>query len=306
MSLQKRTPVTDIKDWDRLRTVLAIRRAGNMSAAARVLAVNHTTVARRLAVIERDIGQPLFERHIDRLIATPIAEEIAATAEIVENDINSLLRRLSGLPDEITGTVRLTTTPYLAARLIGPSLPAFHVAHPGICIELIGQNLLLDISRREADLALRFARSEQASLVVRKLGSVAFACYASVDDSREWDTQSFLAFEEAGGATVLRNYMTQMANPEKIILRSNNLDALTDCVRKGMGCAILPCLSAEHDPMLRRVKAPKALEPLVLWLHYHEDLRNSPRLRCVIDALDELVRNSRGLLMPDGFPFDPD
>jgi DNA-binding transcriptional LysR family regulator len=132
-------------DWDRLRVVLAMRDGGSLSAAGRLLHVDHTTIARQLRALEKDLGGALFERSATGMLATTLGEEVIAAAERMQEEVHGLLRRLDGAPSGPVGRVRLTATPYLVASLFAPSLRMFLDAHPGLQLELIGDNRSLDL-----------------------------------------------------------------------------------------------------------------------------------------------------------------
>jgi DNA-binding transcriptional LysR family regulator len=305
MAARKHTAERALGDWDRLRVVLALWRGGTLSAAARALGVDHTTVARRLDGFERDLGAPLFERGPEGFAATPLGEEVLGAAERMEDEVTGLLRRLDGAAGGLTGLVRLTTTPPLAALLFAPALGGFLRAHPGLQVELVGDNRGLDLSRREADLAVRLSRPEVPGLVARRLGEIALACYAAAADPRPFEVQPFLAHEDATGPAAPQRYLSALVPPERMVLRSNTTQALLEAARAGLGCAVLPCFVGEGDPALRRVPAPSAMPPMTLWLLYHEDLRRSPRVRAAVAFIDEVIAASGAALAPAGFPFDP-
>jgi DNA-binding transcriptional LysR family regulator len=305
MAARKHTTERALGDWDRLQVVLALRRGGTLSAAARALGVDHTTVARRLDGFERDLGAPLFERGPEGFAATPLGEEVLGAAERMEDEITGLLRRLDGAASGLTGLVRLTTTPPLAALLFAPALGGFLRAHPGLQVELVGDNRGLDLSRREADLAVRLSRPEVPGLVARRLGEIALACYAAAGDPRPFAAQRFLAHEDATGPAAPQRYLAALVPPERMVLRSNTTQALLEAARAGLGCAVLPCFVGEGDPALRRVLAPCAMPPMPLWLLYHEDLRRSPRVRAAVAFIDEVIAARGAALAPAGFPFDP-
>ncbi len=303
---QKHTAARLLTDWDWLRVVLAVHRGGSLSAAARMLGVDHTTAARRISAFERDLGLPLFDRGPIGFVATSLGESVIATAERVEDEAIGLLRRIEGAADHLSGIVRLTTTPSLASLLFAPALGGFLRAHPGLRIELVGDNRNLDLSRREADLAVRLARPEAPALITRRLGDYAMACYAAIDDPRTFDDQTFLAHEDAFGIVAPQCYLSALVPPDRMVLRSNTTEALIQATRAGLGCAVLPCLVAERDPALRRVPAPRAMPVMALWLVYHEDLRRSPRVRAAAAFVVEAIATRQADLVPAAFPFDPE
>ncbi len=304
MTAQKNTAKGASAKWDLLRVVLALGRGGTLSAAARILGVDHTTVARHLESLELELAAPLFERSPLGFAPTPLGDEVLATAERMEGEVIGLLRRSEGTVSGLTGLVRLTTTPFLSARLFAPALGGFLRLHPGLQVQLVGDNRTLDLSRREADVAVRMSRPQAPGLVTRRLGEMAYACYASATDMRPFAEQMFLAYEDASNALAQEPFLSKLVAPERIALRSNLTQVLIEAARAGVGCAVLPCLAGERDASLRRVPSPGAMQAMPLWLAYHEDLRRSPRLRAITEFIETVVSASRQALVPDDFPFD--
>ncbi|MFC0198849.1 LysR family transcriptional regulator [Paracoccus rhizosphaerae] len=219
-------------------------------------------------------------------------------AERMEAEVLGLFRSLDGRAETLTGVVRLTATPFFCAHLLVPMLNAFLQEHPGLQIELIGDSRNLDLSRREADLALRLSRPEMPGLVTRPLGKVAFGWYAAATDLRPFAEQRFLGYDDASGHNTLLAYFNKLVPADRVIMRSNITQTLLEAVRANLGCAILPCFVGERDAALRRVFAPHDITPMTLWLVYHEDLRRSPRLRAAVQLIDVAIAAYRSLLDP--------
>jgi DNA-binding transcriptional LysR family regulator len=154
----------DLMNWDDLRYILAIARAGTLAAAARQLGVNQTTVTRRLAAAEAAMGARLFERVEARLYPTKAGETAIARAAQVEAEVRALESGITHDDAAPAGLVRLTAVPILVNRFIIPALPRFHATYPRIELELIAEARNVSLSRREADIALRLARPEQGGI----------------------------------------------------------------------------------------------------------------------------------------------
>lgn len=298
MNAKKSTEVKSFSKWDRLRIILALGREGSLSAAARMLGVDHTTVARHLESLEKDLGAPLFERGPEGFTPTLLGEEILTAAERVETEILGLLRRLDGSAETLTGLVRLTATPFFCSYLLVPMLQDFLAQHPGLQIELIGDSRNLDLSRREADVALRLKRPETPGLVARPLGKLAFAWYAAPHDVRTFEEQRFLGYDDASGHDTLQVYFEKLVPAERVVMRSNMTQTLLEAARAGLGCAVLPCFAGERDIGLHQVAAPEPMDPMTLWLVYHEDLRRSPRLRAAVNLIDAMIEVNKSVLGP--------
>jgi len=154
-------------EWDDLRIVLAVSREGTLSGAARRLGVTHSTVFRRLGAIEEQIGVRLFERFRDGYVPTPAGETTAETAARLEDEVLTLERRLSGQDLRPSGVVRITTTDTLGTILMR-HLQAMRALHPGIQFEVVISNAMANLTRREAEIAIRPTLEPPESLVGRR------------------------------------------------------------------------------------------------------------------------------------------
>ena len=149
-------------DWGNLRFFLELARSGSLSRAAQRLSVDRNTVARRVAALEEELGLALFERGPQGWTRTPAGDELAALASQIEEDVLALARHVDASDHALAGTVRLTTATHLSAHLLVPALPALRERHPGILLEIAADQRTFDLSRREADLALRMGRPRDA------------------------------------------------------------------------------------------------------------------------------------------------
>jgi DNA-binding transcriptional LysR family regulator len=256
--------------WDDLRLVLAIGRAGTLVGAARDLALNHSTVFRRLGKLETQIGVRLFERFRDGYSPTAAGEEVIGLAARVAGDVGDLERRLAGRDLRPSGLVRVTTTDTLV-EMITPMLAAFRAAHPEITLELAASNAIFNLSRRDADVAIRPATEPPDMLVGRRVATVGFAVYGAPDDS--------LAHLKAA------RWIESTFPPSRIVYRASSLLALQYASRAGLGLAALPCYMGDTDPVLRRLGSPVSEFSSGLWLLTHSDLRRVARIRAFLDFM---------------------
>ncbi len=276
--------------WDDVRTFLAVARAGTLAAAARTIGVDYTTVGRRIRALERDLGIALFERLQDRFVLTEAAERLREAAERMEDGALALERRALGADRTVTGLLRIATTDALAQILVLPALRLLHERHPEVRVHLLTGAARLDISRREADVAVRYVRPEAGELVSRRIGRVAAAFYAS---------REYLARRPAparGGS--LRGHdvvapeegMRSWARPlpdARYALRANNMSALVQAVVLGVGMGALHCWMAEQQPTLVRVWPDEPLEHDDLHLVLHRDVQRTGRVRAFVAAMEE-------------------
>lgn len=275
-------------EWSDLRHVLTVARAGTLAAAARRLGVNQTTVARRLKAAELALGMRLFERRDGVLYPTAAGEAAVARAARVEQEVEALGM---GRGDAIAaGTVRVTAVPILANRLLIPALPKLHALHPQLRIELAAEPRNLDLTRREADIALRLARPESGTALARRIGRLDYAVYAP--RRRGGESLPWITYEEGLRHLPQARWMAA-AGGEEAPLLVNDAEAMLQAMRAGLGKALFPCFAAEGDPRLRRLSAPKIALSRPVWLLVHRELRTQARIAAVIAWLERLMPECR-------------
>lgn len=284
-------------DWDDLRLVLAIARGAGLSGAARLLGLNHATVFRRLNQLEQRVGVRLFERFRTGYAATAAGEKVVALADRIESGVVEVTRELSGQDMRPQGTVRLTTTDALMP-LIGRCLPHLHDTNPEIKIELCIVNMMVNLSRRDADIALRATGSPPPDLFGRKVGKFVYGVYAAKGLNAKRTGLSALPWvapDDTVSHTPSAVWMTKHMPDVTVAGRGNSLPSILEMVRAGIGVGLLPCLLADQLPELRQIghPAPMALD---LWLLTHNDLRNVARVRATMTALGDAIASNQTLL----------
>lgn len=287
------------ENWDDLRIFLAVARAGTLSGAARTLRVNHSTVFRRIGAFEEGLGVRLFERLPNGYVLTAAGEEMREGALRVEEEITGLSRKVTGQDLRLSGTVRVTTIDMLAFGLLPRHLAGFRKAYPGIALELVIGNATLNLSRREADVALRVGNEPPETLVGRRVGKLVFAVYASVEYS-ELSPEPDLALHDWIGldsehAALMRRFSAFLPGVQPV-LRANSVAAALAAAQAGLGLAPLPCGLADREPDLVRVAPLPDDFTLDLWLLTHEDLRGTARIRALLDYIADALRSEADLL----------
>ena len=276
-------------DWNDLRYVLAVSRAGTLAAAARRLRVNQTTVARRLAAAERVLGARLFERIDGSLRPTRAGEAAIGQAARVEHEVEALKRGIAGSDAKVAGSVRLTAVPVLVNRLLVPALAELHAAYPGLRLELIADSRNASLTRREADIALRLARPESGRAVLaRRLGHVAYAVYGP---RRRTGELPWISYDESLAHLPQARWIERARGEEPVApVAVSDAEAIMQTVRAGFGKSLLPCFAADADAGLRRLGDGKVVLTRELWLLTHGALRHHARIAAVVDWLGVLVK----------------
>lgn len=287
MDLQIRTDM----NWDDLRIFLAVAEAGSLSGAARQLGINHSTVYRRINTLESSQNVRLFERMDRGYLLTVEGEEMKRATEQMATEIDALERKLSGHDMRLSGNIRVTTTDTLIYRLLTPHLAAFKSTYPGIDLEIIVNTQNLDLTKREADIAIRPTNKPPETLVGRRLYDINIGVYGSksyLDRHGNLDDLSahtWLALDESLAHIAGYKWMRDNLTTPRIALTSNNFFTLMSGAIAGMGLALLPGHIGDNEPELKQVLK---IDPSTsLWLLTHADLRRTARIRAFMDFMYE-------------------
>ena len=282
--------------WDDLRYVLAIGREGTLSGAARALGVNHSTVFRRIGLIEESLGVRLFERARDGYTPTPACEEVIALAERMEGDVDDLERRLAGRDTRPSGLVRVTTTDTLLMNVLPPVFATFRAAHPEIRLEVIADNRFFSLSRRDADVAIRPSAEPPETLVGRRIATIGTAIYAApayLDAAPPLDRladHAWIAPDDSLADLPAARWLRAMLKQTEPVFRTNSLNGMLAAAKAGLGLAPLPCFLGDAAPELRRTHPPIDELASALWLLTHRDLQHVSRIRVFLDFLHVALR----------------
>jgi len=290
-------------DWDDLRFVLAVARAGSALRAARALNVNQTTVTRRIAQIEAVVGADLFESRQNGHLLTPLGQIVAAGAERIEGEVLALQSALSAQQRMLSGSVRFTSSEILTNRLVTPFLRGFRGQYPGVTVELVIDDRFLDLRRNEADVALRAnSRPEGGGIVAQRLPDSAWAAYCSrpyadehgaPSELNELNSHAIVGLEGAMARLPASLWLTQNAPGASISARSNSLINHVSAIKAGLGIGMLPCLVGDAEADLLRCLPPEPELDAELWLIVREDVKQAPHVRAFVDCLAAHITSLR-------------
>lgn len=278
-------------DWEDLRYFAALANAGSLSGAARLIGVEHATVARRVARLERETGLKLVDRRGRRFLLTAEGGKIASIARTMEKSADAIERVKAGRSSALEAEVVISAPPaYAAARLAGP-LADLRKRHPGIRFRMIGEKRQASLDRREADLAIRLSRPTAGDLTAFKIGEARFRLYASpaylaATPVGAW---AFVAYEQDMDAAPQQAGLLAMLEGRPIGLRASTLEMQAAFILAGGGVGMLPDFAVEGLDGL--VEADPAMLSLVreIWLVVHTDMRHAPAIRAVMDCLGRSV-----------------
>ncbi|MCW2307555.1 LysR family transcriptional regulator [Rhodobium gokarnense] len=274
-------------DWENLRHFSAFASHGSLAGAARVLGVEHATVARRIAALEDHLQVKLVDRRGRRVTLTPDGERVAAIANGMESDAAAIERAAAGARAELGGEITISAPPaFAAARLVAP-LAALRKRHPGLSIRLIGESRGAALERREADIAIRLSRPREGDFTIAKLGVMTFHLYASPGYLRQTPEPNwtFIGYDGAMASAPQQVWLREIAAGRPVAFTASTTEIQAAAAREGAGIAILPDFVAAADPALQRVSAAEPAFLRDIWLAIHSDMKASAAIRVTIDAL---------------------
>jgi DNA-binding transcriptional LysR family regulator len=271
-------------DWDDYQYFLAVAGGGSVSAAARGLGQSHSTVLRRLDKLEAALAVRLFERFQTGYVLTASGEELLSLLAPVAEGMQDIERKLSGQDAALQGTIRVTTTDTLMALLL-PALSAFRETYPGIQLQVTVNNSFLNLSRRDADVALRPSNTPPDNLVGRKLGRLRTAPYAADAYLRRrgpiegWADHDWVAPDDTLAHLRQARWLCEHVPPERHAISVDSLLGMAAAVEAGLGAGMLLCLLADARPGLVRLADPDPALDTDVWILTHPDLRRVNRIR---------------------------
>jgi len=298
MQAPPRATFADLR-WDDLRILLALARERRLKAAGKLLGVNASTVSRRLDTLEEAIGTRLFDRLPSGLAPTIALEELLPEAEAVESAVEDFVRKVAGFEREPEGTVRITAPPGFAEHFVASWVRELRERYPGIRLELEGSIGYADLTRREADIALRIMRPERGDLVAMKIGDTRDTILGSPEYVRELgalkrlDDARWIQWDRDLAHFSTARWLESQVHPDSIWLRTSHMGAQVEAAERGIGLMVAPQIyrgvhglaEAKISPALSRSLPP--FESHQLWLVGHRALRHVPRIAVVWEFLLE-------------------
>lgn len=281
-------------NWQHIPAFLAVCEHGSLMAAARHLGSSQPTMGRHIAELEAQLGTVLFERTGRGLTPTVAGQRLAEAARTMESGAHALLRSVSDSRTALRGTVRLSASQPVACGLLPPILARMRRHLPDIAIELVVSNTVSNLLRREADIAVRMVRPEQASLVAQQVGHVGIGACAHRDYLHRRGTPSQPAdllqhdligkdqHDDIGQGFAAMGYSVPR---ERFVLRTDDLMAYWAAVRAGIGIGFVAHHVRRQDADVLPVLPQLPIPPLPVWLVVHQEIRGSAPIRAVFDEL---------------------
>lgn len=277
--------------WDDVQVFLAVGRAGSISGAARQLAVNHSTVLRRIGSLEHALGVRLFDRLPSGYALTASGNEFGEQLAGVADRMEAAQRRLMGVDEEIKGTIRLTAPDTLVHGLLMPLLRQFRTRYPAVQIQVVENNSFLSLTQREADVAVRGSNRPPENLVGRRVGEIQTALYAAkaylktLPRGHTFDDYAWVASDESLSHLEQAKWLAKRVAAARVAMRVDSLVGMVDAVEHGLGVGMLLCPLANTRTELVQLQAPLREFDTQIWILTHPDLRQVARMRAFTQFL---------------------
>jgi DNA-binding transcriptional LysR family regulator len=294
-------------DWNDLRHFLAVARHGSTIRAAKALGVNQSTVHRRIAELERRLGRLLFERRVDGYRLTTLGQELRPIAERAETTITDFERYAASGDTQLVGTIRVTCPETAGYRMMkSPLLDVFHGRFPGLRVELLMVDRVLDLAKGEADIAFRTVAPQDDALVVRKIAEVPWAVFASrsyiqrrglPQKPNELNAHDVIRFDGAIADHTAARWMKTTAPHARITAHCTSVPAVVLAVTSGAGISPLPVIAVERETDLVRLFGSIPELRLPFYLLIHRDMQRTPRVRAFCDFVSSEIKAFRELLV---------
>ncbi len=293
-------------DWDDLRHLLAVAREGSTLAAGRALGVDQSTVQRRLTELERRIGQSLVQRQPTGYRLTEFGQAMLPFAEAVEQSILAFERQLDTLGGEVSGVIRMTCPEPIVNRITQTGLlDRFHARHPGLKVQFVMSDKYLDLSKGDADVALRSGDTDDGELVGRKIGDSIWGVYASqtyIDQHgaperiEDLGHHALVGFDDTMARHRVGQWLNQLAPDTPLAASSNSVLGLIYSVKAGIGIGPLPMPLGDAEPDLVRLFGPVKELSRIWRLLTTRELRRTPRVSAFFDFIVEEIETLRPIL----------
>lgn len=292
-------------DWNDLVFFLELARQGRLAPVARRLKVDHTTVSRRIAELEKDLAVKLFDRNRDGFVLTERGHRLFDIAERIEQEASAVEPAMGADNATAAGRVRVVTMEGIGAFFLAQRFAELAVQSPGITVELVTERHIISLTKREADIFISFVHPTGAKLEVKKLGSFRLALYASQAylaqrgaprDRDELAAHTFVDYVEDLIAIQPVHWLLDVLDPTNVVFRSSSMHAQQQAIAAGAGIGLLPLFSAKTDPRLIPMLPDQVKVYRDVFHSVHEDLQFLARVRTVSRHLSRIFERDNAYL----------
>ncbi|MEH6484837.1 MULTISPECIES: LysR family transcriptional regulator [Pseudomonas] len=293
-------------DWDNLRYFLELSRTRKLTAAARRLEVDHTTVSRRIQALEKSLGAQLFTRETSGYSLTEAGRSLLPQAEAMESACSAIEREREEQTEMLSGHVRIGVTEGYGSVMLAPQLAEFTQRYPHLGIDLLAVPRTMHLSRREADIVITLDRPERGPFIITRLTDYVLRLYASPSylqahapiTSRETlRSHRFVSYIDDLLYSKELFYLDEIGKPLQVSLRSTSILAQQQAAAAGAGIAILPAFAAEADPRLQPILSDSIEFTRTFWMLMPIELKDIARMKATWTYLREMADSQQDLLL---------
>lgn len=285
-------------EWEEVKSFAVVADAGSVRRAARALGVHHSTVSRRIDNLEHALGTKLFDRQPEGFVLNAAGEEFVTAVRDCGVRLNSAERSISGQDGDMSGVVTVTMAEPIAVHTFGPRLSEFTDKHPEIEVHMIATTSILDVSRREADIAIRIDNNPPQSLVGKRIITYNQTVYATQEylDSQDFEndpeTARWVAWDSDDDKFPEWTKETEFSKVPMWGCFPGAAMQLS-AAKGGLGLAMIPCFIGDREPLLVRATKRKPIKARDIWLLTHSDLRRTARIKAFMTFAEKVLRDAR-------------
>lgn len=293
-------------DWNDLRYFLELARRGKLSAAALRLGVDHTTVARRIAALERELGITLFDRTNRSYRLTADGQRLLSHAETMEHGAGDLMEAITPTVSGPIGTVRLATPEAFGSQFLAQQAGSFHAYNPGIQLELVAETRMMSLTKREADAAISLSKVDRGRVVSEKIGDYRLRLYAApsylqrhppIVRTADLKDHQFIWYVDDLLPLPQLQMLDKKIGAPHVVFRTTNVTGQANAAATGLGLALLPCFVGDMMPALTTVLPREISVIRELWLTVHADMVHEPHMERLTQFLKTVVASERRTLV---------
>ncbi len=300
-------------DWDSLRYFLAVAQAGSSAGAAAKLRVDQSTVSRNIAAFETALRAKLFVRSVSGYELTDLGRKLVPAAERAELEVNGIIDLVGQNARRSAGIIKVATIETIADLFLMPSLAEFAELYPEIRIDVSVSSQCLDLSKGEADVAIRAAKAlKDDDVVASRLSDFPWAIYGSQDyfskhgfsnSVAELPKHKIISVEGGLGAVPAFQWLEEQAGYEAVVSRTNSLPNVVAAVRAGLGVSALPMVTGQAEPGLVHCLGPSEELNSSLWLLIRSQIKDDPTIRAFSSFVLSKVPLLRRLMTSSCHPY---
>lgn len=287
-------------NWDDMKLFLAIAETGGLKKAARRLDMHHSSCARRIKAFEQDLELKLFDRLAGGYQLTTAGEALLKSAHLIRDEFNAIEHDLAGKDTKLAGPICVTLPNGFACNLLMPDIHQFMQRYPEVQVEINMSYSRKDLSKREADVAIRHVDNPLDSLAGKRVGQIYQSAYASVDYLQQHDPINQPERCHWLGWGKPENHLSwaEKHKFENVPVRGDFYSDVLQlaAVKANMGIASLPCFMADTDPQLVRLPGTEAIARDWIWVLAHKDMMTNARVRIFIEFIAQSFADKQRLI----------